>query len=94
VGSGTPIEPPDLIDDKWYCCTVQVYSDFGPGDTCESTFRWIQKCCRLGAVIKDWKPHECVGFWVLCGFPDWEAQRLVKAVGPYDTFMECMDACL
>jgi len=95
MGSIVPPTWPTLIDDKWYCCTLECYQGGGPPYDCTQNYVGQATCCQTGAIIKGWQNAglECAGGWELCVFSGYTAQRLIGVVGPYDNFGSCDVVC-
>ncbi len=95
---GTPVPPEfaELIDDKFYCCTMHQYGEGGHTATdCTDPFDKLIRCPHSGAEIKWWlsEGHECGPYWNLCKDIGNYAQKLICVMGPYDTIEECQAEC-
>lgn len=95
MGTPVPPEPPEILDDKWYCCEVDAYLHPFPPFSCSPPYGGRFKKCVLGSNIKFWKSSgaECALPVPLVAPPTATVQRLVHAVGPYDTLGECIAGC-
>lgn len=94
---GTPV-PPDFVDyedDKWYCCEVDAYLHPWPPFACTPPYGGRFKQCVLGVNIKIWinAGVECTAPVPLVIPPGATVQRLICAIGPYDTQGECQAEC-
>ncbi|MBA7697193.1 hypothetical protein ES703_105853 [subsurface metagenome] len=88
---GFDIAPPDdMIDDKWYYCTVIAFEDPFAEGCFGDTMTW--HCCHQGNWINDWAGNgQCTLVWPLCFMSPFGSQRLVNIQGPFDTAQECAD---
>ncbi|NVM23410.1 MAG: hypothetical protein HWN68_16705 [Desulfobacterales bacterium] len=95
MGEPTPDDWPEILDDKWYCVTVDAFQDVGPFDDCRQDFSAQLTCCRQGVHINNWINNEleCIGGFELCVFTGFSAQRLLDLKGPYDTQALCNADC-
>ena len=91
MGEEIPIDPPELIDAKWYHVTCKAYTIGCGGIGCDGCSVGNVDCCRTGAVIKGWIDlgSECFNFVGLCAAPAHLAEKLVNIVGPFDTQVLC-----
>jgi len=95
MGESLPPSWPGFDDNKWYCILSAVYLDATPAIDCTQTYQGCVTCCRLGSMINQWiaGDRECNTFSDLCVPGTGSAERLMNAVGPYDTQAQCLAAC-
>lgn len=94
MGDAVPDDPEPLIDDKWYCMTLEVFQG-GPESGCEQTPQGTIKCCKLGVAVNGWRDLEqdCLFATELCVYSGFSSQRIINWIGPYDTVGECNAIC-
>lgn len=95
MGTPVPEEWPELEDDKFYCCTVDLYGTGGKNDVCDGEYFGRTKCSLEGEYVKYWidSGFECRDFEGICVRVPLSAQRLICVSGPFDTFDDCWDSC-
>ncbi len=90
---GQPVPPdwPEIENDKFYIATVQHHA-FDPinPDSCHGAPDRQSNACILGSGINAWiqQNHQCTIHSLIYGAGSID-QRLISAVGPFDTFAIC-----
>lgn len=91
---GEPLPPdfPEFIFDKWYDVGVNAFAGPPPPFQCDIGVPNFLVECKQGISINIWLAAggDCVAGNELIFFSATSAQRMVRAVGPFDTLMECL----
>ena len=95
MGEDPDFDINDLIDDKWYCVTVDAFWDGTAARDCTQNFWLTASACRLGLDIKNWlnDDEECRDAILLVPTGGQPAQKLINIGSPHDTRDECIGEC-
>ena len=91
---GHPVLAPDIDEEGWYWCTVDIFLDGSGYDDCRQAYWTTKSGSRKGSTILYWITEhlECTPNAELIYYMEWPPQRLVETDGPYATEQDCEDA--